>query len=667
MHKISKTALLLGLILGTCQAAYAVGQVLMADTVVISGSRSEDDLLEVPLSITVVRPQKAVTADNIPDMLRDVGSVNLVSDGTPGVKHISIRGESASRTVLMVDGQRLDDYKNKSGTPMLVNPFFIERIEVLKGPSSVLYGSDAMGGIVNVITKQASARPFDAEGGVAYIGSGNGFAEYLNVSGTLGRFSYILGGFNTDMRDLYLSDHDRLGNTSYYSKGGNAQLSYAFTDDIKLTFKSEYFDLNARTATTDSGDYADFTAHIPKWRRIKNSLGLEMTNLNDYLARISVSAYVQSNDKDFNSQVSASGPYVTVDNDQDSYGGNLQLELSLGELFYLTLGWDGKEDKLSATTGAQINQYFSISYDDDDYKQSTHAAYALLDTFITDRLTFSAGVRWNYVKTEPGTTTVFGSDHSSFSNTRFVGSAGLVYRAFDNAAFRLNWSQGYRVPNIQELYLTTFTGEMQVGNPDLKPETSDNFEVGFRYDGPSLKADLALFYTRADDYIETYEISGMSYMRTYTYRNIASAESVGAEVNLSYAFDYVTPYLDFTAMQRKYDTGTQRSYYTGTPKLKGRAGVRYEDSFRGLPFYGDFFLRFASQSRNDNLDGSSYFDSTHYAGYVTYNLQLGCAFGEEEQYKVYAGVDNILDRDYQTSELIKEPGRFFYAGFSASF
>ena len=641
-------------------------QVLTVDTVVVSGSRSAEDLLYEASSISVIKPDEQIVADNIPDLIKDIGSVNLVSDGTPGAKRVSIRGENASRTLLLVDGQRIDDSKTKSGAPMLINPFFVDHIEILKGPSSVLYGSDAMGGIVHVITKQASEKPFSAEGGVAYVGSGNGFSEYVNVSGTLNKFSYAFGGFNTDMGDMYLASHERVGNTSYYSKGLNAHLSYMPTESSTISFVSEYFDLNAFTATTtDDPGYHDFKAHIPKWRRVKNTLSLELNDINEYLAKVSLSGYLQQNDKDFYSRMQSRSLQAGVENTQDTYGGNVQFEFALSDMFYLTTGYDGRVDELSSDSSATS---ISMNYSDDDYKQTTHALYALLETYLTDTLTLDTGVRWNYVETKPGSTSLpafLQADRGSgsFTNSRVVGSAGLVWQATDNGAVRLNWSQGFRVPNIQELYLTTFTGAIQQGNPNLEPETSNNYELGFRYVGNMLTADVALFYTKAKNYIKTYQRSGPM---MYSYHNISNAESYGAEVSLSYSMEHLMPYLDFTLMERKYDTGTQSSTNTGTPKFKGRAGLRYTDTYVNMPYFADVYARFATRSKNDNLDGASYFD-TDFAGYMTLNLQVGLTVGEEQQWHFYAGVENILDKDYQTTELIEEPGRFFNVGVSATF
>lgn len=663
----------------------AMAQEITAQTVVVTGSRTQEDLLASPASLSVVRPEQGVKADNIPDMLQDVSSVNLVSDGTPGVKHISIRGENASRTLLMVDGQRIDDSKTKTGTPLLANPFFVERIEVLKGPSSVLYGSDAMGGIVNVISKQPSAEPVSVEGGVQYTGSNNGFAEYVNAGGTLGKFSYAAGVFNTDAGDLYLADRERLDNTSYYSKGVNLNLFYALTDEQKISLVTEVFDLNANTSTTTQDQaYSQFRGHIPKWRRVKYSLAYDGENLTDFLSKVHVSVYTQDNDKDFTSQVARQGPYVFVNNEQSSYGANVQLEWDLGDYFYLITGYDGRREELDSHAGADQVQFMpgtpasSARITDSDHSQDNHALYALLDTYLTDSLTLSTGVRLNYVENKAGDSSLSAmgrnlpQPHSNVSDTHTAVSAGLVWSVSDMDALRFNYSQGFRMPNMQELYLTTFTGEMQKGNPDLKPETSDNFEIGFRHEGDALTADASVFYSKAKDYIETYLMPAGSggfgpVLPVYSYRNIAEATTYGVELSVAYQFEYLKPYADVTWLRRQYDLGDRTSDHTGTPRLKGKAGVRLDDTYQNIPWYLDTFVRFATHCTNSNLDGQSYFEDSDFAGYATVNAEAGMSFGDKEQFRLYAGVDNLFDRDYQVNELIAEPGRFFYAGMSAKF
>ena len=116
-------------------------------------------------------------------------------------------------------------------------------------------------------------------------------------------------------------------------------------------------------------------------------------------------------------------------------------------------------------------------------------------------------------------------------------------------------------------------------------------------------------------------------------------------------------------MEREYETGTRSSKNTGTPKLSGNTGLR----FYGQLFELDAYANFATRTKNDNLDGSSYFGNTEYGGYVTYNLSVSTKLGPNDEFTLYGSVENILDKNYQTNELIHEPGRFFTLGVKGSF
>ena len=224
--------------------------------VVISSNTYEEDLIYTPQSINVKSGKEIQNnaLQTIPDALKDVPGVNLVNDGTPAIKRISIRGEDPSRTVLLVDGIRLNDLKNKSGTPLLLIPSNIERVEVLKGPASLLYGSDAIGGVVNIISKNPSSDKMKWDLGTSYNGSYEAFSQNASVSGTVDKFTYIISGFNTNTDDLYINDHQRVDNTDFNSQGANAALAYSFSDKFKLGFKLDYFNLDANTASTQTGE-----------------------------------------------------------------------------------------------------------------------------------------------------------------------------------------------------------------------------------------------------------------------------------------------------------------------------------------------------------------------------------------------------------------------------
>ena len=377
--------------------------VIKGETVVVTATRTSQDLLDTNSSVAVVtgKELKNSTTDSVPELLRSETGVRLTSDGTPGTKRVTIRGENALRTLLMIDGQRIDEQKTKSGAPMLINPYFIDRIEVVKGPASVLYGSDAMGGIVNVITKQASEDAFTFEGGTSYLGSNNSFNEYVNLSGTLDRFKYVVGAFNTNAGDLVLSDRNVLDNTSYEAHGFNGDFSYDILDNVTVGYRGEYYDSSAETSTTVKGKYSSFRGEIPKWDRQKHSLYVKAYDLNDYLAAFEANVYYQKTSKDFSSYPTY-GLKVGVDNEQDSVGGNMQLEFSLSDMFYLVTGYDGRQETMSSYSNVDMNMGPTMSgkffIDDVDYKQQSHAVYAMLSTYLSDELTLNTGLRYNYIK-----------------------------------------------------------------------------------------------------------------------------------------------------------------------------------------------------------------------------------------------------------------------------
>lgn len=708
--KYKKSLLAVALSMVTVPSVYAADQTkganydrIAGETVVITAARTQKQLLDTDASVAVVtgKETQLLNRDSVPDLLSTQSSLNIVSDGTPGAKRVAIRGEHSNRTLVMVNGDRISDQKTKSGAPMLMNPYFIDRIEVVKGPASVLYGSDAIGGIVNVITKQASANPIDVEAGVGYNSATSSFSEFMNATGTVDRFKYAVGAFNENAGDLRIADGRYVDNTAYRAHGFNADLSYDVTDKLTLGYNGElYISSSEVSTTTDYPAYQNFRGSMPKWNRMKHKLYFKAVDLNDYVAAVDGSFYYQTNDKDYLNNPT-SGINIDVANEQESYGANLQAEFSLSDTFYLVTGYEGRLDKAKAYSVMDIGgnalppvmpmKRMVHTFDDVGFKQQNHAIYSMLSTYITDELTLNTGIRYNYVKNDAGTTTMGGTYYTRPQNpgqpsigvvqsdkitamddrteSKLLGSVGLVYRPFDNGAFRANWSQGFRSPTLQELFITTSTGTMQYGNPDLKPEESDNFELGFRWDDGALAADLAVFYTIADNYIETQEVTGTDPITgrkgTYfTFQNIAQATTYGSDLSLAYLIDGTyEPYVNLTYLVREYEIEGKSSKNNGTPRWSGNAGLRYY----GSTFNVDGYAKFADNSKNDDIAGSSYIDAYNLAGFVTWNLAVSAHFGSNDQFTAYAALENIFDKEYMTNELIDDAGRSFSLGVRGKF
>ena len=161
-----KTSLALAVALSLPVISAQAAESYKAQDVVVTASRVEQQLADVNMSVSVITSEeieKNSGAKTIADLLEStVQGVRGTNDGGHTLDHISIRGEGTLRTVVMIDGQRMSEQKTMSGVPLLIDPSQVERIEVIRGPASVLYGSDAIGGAINIITKKGGKKPFEA-------------------------------------------------------------------------------------------------------------------------------------------------------------------------------------------------------------------------------------------------------------------------------------------------------------------------------------------------------------------------------------------------------------------------------------------------------------------------------------------------------------------------
>lgn len=680
----------------------------------VTATRVTRDLMDVPMSVGVVTADdiKKSGVTTIGELIQDVPGVELQNDGTPGLIRVSVRGEGTMRSTILIDGQRISEHKSMSGTPILIDPSAVERVEVIKGPASVLYGSDAIGGVINIITKKGGKKPVQLDVGVGYNGSGDGFTENASVSGSYNGFNYRLSGSYADFGDLRTPDKT-IDGTDYDTRSGSIFLSYDFTDDLTMGVSADYYEGNFNTATDDTESYDDFAVRIQPWKRQKFAFFADATNLNEYWARLRFDAYTQKTDKKMQNIVAQSGDSIIygdmdltnykfnmdnhADNEIKSNGVAVQTEWQLGENNYLIAGVGFDSDKLDSTTINDIN--VSGMYQMDgmpmrfplevkpgsittlDGEQNSYYAFLSNETILPYDLTANYGVRYTYVKTSvdhlnsvyvPGAgMQIVGIVNRPFvgdankdgdkgtegeeSNSKAVFNFGLVWRGIEDLALRATWAQGFRAPTIQEKFLTSsMGGGTEIGNPNLDPETSDNFELGARYSGERLNLDFAAFLNLADDYITTREIKS----NEYQYFNVGKATTYGVELAASYDLSYgFTPYTSMTWLKRKFEYGglVGDTYDTNTPEFMYRAGVRYVKDFGTWTLTADTYARGATE-RDYEYENEGKVAKTHHGGYTTANFEVGATFGDERQYSVNAAVLNIFDQKYYISDALPEAG-----------
>ena len=652
------------------------------EQVKVTASRVEQELMDVNMSVSVITEEqiRRSGARTVGELLEDIPGVRINNDGGQGMKRVKIRGEDAFRTLVMIDGQKVAEHKSMSGAPMLIDPSMIERIEVIKGPASVLYGSDAIGGAINIITKKGGNKPIEGEASVGYNSSASGKNASASLFGGINGWKYRLSASIEDNDNLKTPVGD-MENTYFSARSMSGFLSYDFTPDTTVGLSLDHYDLEF-----GSSDYTTpgFRVDVPKWTRTKMAVFGEVKNLSNNLVRLRTDAFYQRGSKDMvnfvpqqNGMPFSVSPYA--DNQTDQYGFSVQSDWQLGEINYLIVGYDLSYDQLDAHSWTMLGANRLFNNDLYDGYQMTNAVYASMETQLPADLVLSYGARYTWVKTDMDSRDVMSNgrwENANQSDGKLIFNAGLLWNATQNLALRASYAQGYRSPILQELYVDTAMGQgmsTTYANPDLKPETSDNFEIGARWNSDTVSADLALFYSKADDYITTIRKTTIPGVGTsgYQYDNVAEATTFGAELSASVriADTGFEPYLTATWMRRQFDNGDGFSTYdTATPEFMLRYGVRWNGMYDGLGLRADMFAR--SQTATEYDDGiQSVQQSSSYSlgGYTTLNLTAGVSFGPQRQYSFDVGLYNIFDQGYREQTSIYEPGRYFVAKLNARF
>lgn len=684
------------------------------EQVKVTASRVEQELMDVNMSVSVITQDEIrhSKARNIGELLENVAGVRVMNDGSQGMKRVQIRGEDAFRTVVMIDGQRISEHKSMSGAPMLIDPAMVERIEVIKGPASVLYGSDAIGGAINIITKKGGKDKFGAEVSTGFNSSAQGKSAAASIYGTIDKLEYRLSAAFEDNENLE-TPVGEVPYTSFSSKTASLYLAYNLTDDTKIGLTADTYELDFMSGV-QGGSYSDFFVDVPKWRRTKGAVFVESKNLTENLVRVRADAFYQQSKKDMHNRVyvyqkpSTTMPLPVVDMKMDNFAENelrqtgvsLQTDWAIGERHYLIAGYEFLYDDMTTAKSMYHSRSFSISdvtggpggmnmpynwttsLNDSTGYQQMHALYLAMDSSVTDTVTLNYGVRYTWVNSEvtsadglstttgqypvlpnqPDTPKLGKSTTRDSSDSRPVFNIGINWRATDTLSLRASWAQGFRVPNLMERYIpTSMGGGTVIANPDLDPETSDNFELGMRWLTNKAKFDLAVFYSKADDYISEFEVQ----TDVYQNKNVSGATTYGLEISASYRFENgIEPYAVATFMRRKFEQDNISTYDSGTPEFFGRYGVKWTGTVSGLSLRADAYA--VSQSETSEFDFDSR-NTTAYAGSTHYNLTMGVDFGPKNAYSLDMGLYNITDKTYKTSDAIYEPGRFVMVKGSARF
>ncbi|EAJ8746418.1 MULTISPECIES: TonB-dependent receptor domain-containing protein [Campylobacter] len=443
--------------------------------VVVSASGFEQDLVDAPASISIITKEELEKKPikDIGEAIGDIPGVDVTMNKT-GTYDFSIRGFGSSYTLVLIDGKRqsvangfYDNGFSGSESGYLPPLSMIERIEVIRGPASTLYGSDAVGGVINIITKK---NPDKTEANIEFntllqqhsnhYGNAGGFNAYVAtplIEDTLS-ISARLKYYDKATSDLkwptpvWNSSQQRPDNYQIASHSPGAFTSLGFGSRLNWTVNDKnniYFDIE-RYINEISVNSTSSRAIKSERQLFKDNIVLNHDGNYDFGSTNSYLQYGSTKDKELHSQIWVGEGKVVLPWNLGQYG-------NLVNTFGVRIDYEMlKNDQASA--GSQIRGK--------NLDQTTVALYGENEYFITDDLIFTTGLRYIY---------------SDLFDSEFTPRVYLVYRLNDNIAFKGGVSKGYKTPAAKELtngYYNYSNDNAYFGNPDLKPEESINYELG---------------------------------------------------------------------------------------------------------------------------------------------------------------------------------------------
>lgn len=627
-------------------AGVAHSKVYQLEQMTVLGQAQETEVFTNPASVSVIdrATLDKSAGQSVASYLRNIPGVQVIEDG---LERISIRGENSTRVAIFIDGQKLTDHTDQ-GQPLLIDPASIERIEVLRGSSSVVSGGRAIGGVVNIVTKKGADKPLEISTQAGYFSATKGYRASTALAGSQAGFDYRLGVSRSELNDR-AAPKGRLKPSSTDDSNISAHLGYK-TGKHYIAAKAQRYDVAAKAYVTTE----NFALNFPKRELNKVGLFYEGEQLTETLDKLKVDVYRQTVDRVFISDVSV--PRIldtqsTSDDEQITYGLNMQAELSLIDGHSTVIGLEHEQDQLKANKETvRVMSFFppgfslkTQSYD--DVSIDTTSIFAQHSVPLAEDLTASFGARHYYVKAKHDKSFKDNAPkarNKDNSDNHTVGAMSLVWQASDELVLRTNLSQGYVYPTLSQLFLTTASGGNTFeGNPSLKPEKSTTFEIGARYDTSELLLDAAVFYSRSKDYIN----SILPDVGEGTFQNADKAKSYGVELLAEKSFqnNNFTPYTTMTLMRRKITSSEYDSYDSGVPSVFGRVGLKHTSQWNAWEREADFFVQGATSAVNEAKRVTS--ESREGDGYATLNLRLSMSTKRSNSFGVE--LNNLTNKSYR--------------------
>ena len=660
----------------------------LEDVTVTTATKTEKNIDGVSASVIVVTKEdiERISASTLKDVFEKIPSINAQFGRFPhpssaSKASVSIRGAGANGTLILIDGKRLSGETEGPYELNRIPAAMIERIEIVKGSMSTLYGSDAIGGVINIITKKVDKNNSTLD--VKYGQNGHGEAKEKNVnfttSGTKEDIKYKLFGSIIDTSSysknksytqvatnpttgavLAANPQNKITGTNKVTFGDDSNVKNIGTriekdlnNSVTLGVDLNYLDENREGTYIGSAQYAGggLIKNTPvnsedNNRRFDVSSDLKY-QINDDLSgqtKVYRSYYKKRNET---TPITFAGPVstkfsanVTIDTIESN------LTYSLNDSNIITTGVEFREETRDSSA---INPVASSS-DFITKKVKYESLFVQDEIALTDSLNATMGARYDKISNADNKATI---------------QAGLVQKLTENTNLRANYAQGYRAPDIAELYVVSpsykdgkrFGSDVVFGPKttayDLKPEQSQTFEIALSNRLEKLFSEIVLFNTKIDDKIELVSY-GAGNAKYYTSENLDKVDIKGVELNLDYTLNDNAD-LNFNLTYLNTEDKSTNKELIFTPDLSASLGFNYK------------ILSNVATNLSLRYLGEQYSDTQNSATTDDYTLvDVGVNYDVNKTLTLYTGIDNIFDKKIE-EELGTNVGAYYFAGARIKF
>lgn len=639
MKKMTKGMLMAALICGSFSVLNVASaeemQTFEMDEFVVTAARTETRLVDTPANISVVGAQQIEEKkyQDMGEVLKDVDGVTVLDTGL-GTKEKMIKLNGDDRVLILVDGRRVNtDMGSNAGgrgsvdMNQLPDTSMIERVEVLKGAGGALYGSEAVGGVINIITKKA-----DYTNGKVSLGFGSFGAEDKKImySAKEGKTGVTVSA--SEYKQDYYKYRDHKTDTTkrwedptdFENKKFSLNLTQEITDTTNLTVGYDYSKYEGMSPTR--AFVGNSKANYGVYKQDKESQNLHVKY--DWLINGGDQGYIQfyHNELEYNN--------VSTIN----YDWNGDEKPSTGHMKEKVNGLDIQQafttsDTNKLVVGASWRESDVTSNGDNSYDEGIdNTALFVSDTWeFAPTWTLNAGIRY---------------DEHSHAGEETTMSAGLNKKLDDNSHIYFNWSEVFRAPTTDDLFYngSMAGGYFSKGNPNLKPETGETWTIGYSTTiSERTNVGINYFESNLEDAINWKDIydAAWNYLGSEV-ENVDEQKKRGLEASLSHKLnDNVSVNASYTYLKVEnktaYSNGLferDRNYYPNVYRL----GVNYKDG----KWDSNVWLRSGSGcDTTDKGNGNArYLDNS----FVTVDMTV--TYKASDDFSIYAKAYNLFNEAY---------------------